>query len=169
MATDLLSGFIGSGEVGFGYRQHLKGFLVDIPHELVVEGAISLRRVDLGQLSSDIIGTADVDAKAADGPELELDQALHEAQVCLGEPAATDEALADGDQPVFALHGYLDRMGGLFEVFPHPDTEGDEIRIEDGGVLDGAFDAEIIHVTLLGSGSMSALSCIGPGEHGRAP
>ena len=85
---------------------------------------------------------ADAHPEAADGPQQELDIALHVAVVGLGHfRRAVDLRLTDGDLALIAL----ERDGqGLFRapgIGLEPHAEGDKVRIELRHMLDGIFNA----------------------------
>ena len=150
MTADVDGGLVRFGAVLRLAVDDLKGDFVDVLHELDVEFALALEGVGLLETLRQRAVAADIDAEAADRPQQELDVALHEAVVRLGElRCAVDLCVVDGDLALVALDGDGQWLGRALFIGVDPHAEGNEILVELRQVLDLIVDAEIIQRPLL--------------------
>ena len=78
--------------------------------------------------------------------EKQLHKALDIAVIGLGEILAAQLRLKHGDGPVVALDREGERARRLFFIFPAPDAEGDERRVQQRLIFERCFDPKIVHV-----------------------
>ena len=136
MTTDGAGGLIGLGAGTQGQIQDLQLALIELLEEIIVEESDTLGGVGLLQLLSDLAAAADAHTEATDGPQQELDIALHIAIVSLSHLGGTvDEGVTDGNMALIPLHSDGEGLLSTLEVGIRPDTEGDKLRVKGRNML----------------------------------
>ena len=146
VAADTDGLFVRFGQVRPATDDDLERDLKHVLHEAHVERAPPVRAVFRLQAPCQRIVAAEPDAKAARAPQKQLHKALDVAVIGLGEILAAQLRLKHGDGPVVALDREGERARRLFFIFPAPDAEGDERRVQQRLIFERCFDPKILHV-----------------------
>ena len=142
IAADGLGHFIGGGAGVQGQVNDLQVALVELVEEGEFKVTFPLGVVGLFQPLGKRAAAADAHPETADGPQQELDIALHIAVVGLGHfRRAVDAGVVDGNAALVPLNGDGDGLLRVLQIGGAPHAEGDKLLIQLGRMLHVVFDA----------------------------
>ena len=142
IAADGFGDLVGSGAIFQRQVNDLQIPLIELVEEGKVKMPLALGVVGLFQPLGKLAASADAHPEAADGPQQELNIALHVAVVGLGHfRRAMDAGVVDGNAALVPLNGDGDGLLRVLQIGGAPHAEGDKLRVQFGRMLHVVFDA----------------------------
>ena len=136
MAADGHGVLVGGRRFFVGQVDHFQIPLIELLYEVKVKGAFAVGLIGAAQLLRQLGAAADVDPEATDGVEQEFDDPLHIAVIGIAHfGSAVNSGVSDGDMSFVPFHGDGQRNGSTLLIVLHPDAEGNEAGVQNGGVL----------------------------------
>ena len=125
---------------------HLEGLLIDVGHEILVEGAGAALGVGSVDGLIDGLVAGQVDLEAALEPQQGLDDSVHIVEVGLGHVGgAVDKGLVHGHLTAGALHGDIQGLLGVFQEGLIEGKERNVVGVQLGEMLDGYVNTKVFH------------------------